>query len=102
MNDLITRIGLDKIAHFGVGGLICAVISNVCLLQEAHTTDWTSLIFAAVAALSVFVLSVAKELADTKNGGPFSWADIGVAMLGCAVYALSAVVGIALHLAYVN
>ena len=34
MKELIEKIGLDKLAHLGVGGLMCAMVTFVVLLQE--------------------------------------------------------------------
>lgn len=34
MKKFIEKIGIDKFAHLGVGGLMCAMVTFVVLLQE--------------------------------------------------------------------
>lgn len=95
MKEIIEKIGLDKMAHLGIGGLICAMFANILMLQDG-IMGWRSLLYVVFAAIVVFVVSVFKEyFIDDK----FDWADIAYAMLGCALYALPTAAGIALNLA---
>lgn len=62
------NIGIDKIAHFGVGGLICAMFTLTAMLMPF------------VGYIIVFIFSFLKEaIVD----GEFNWWDIVAAMIGC-------------------
>lgn len=91
---MINKIGLDKLAHLGIGGLICAIFATVMTLQDGMMT-WRSLLYSLLAASFVFVISVFKEyFVDDK----FDWVDIAYAMVGCLLYVLAAAAGIGLYL----
>lgn len=95
MKEIIERIGLDKLAHLGIGGLMCAMLSNMLILQDG-IMGWRSLLYCLFASVVVFGVSVFKEYFMDER---FDWADIAYAMLGCALYALPTAAGIALHIA---
>lgn len=52
MINLIEKIGLDKLAHLGVGGLLCACITLVMILQDAEMVKAGNLWRAAVSPLA--------------------------------------------------
>ena len=65
MNRLIAKIGLDKFAHLGIGGLICALFTFVVILQDAdillHGSNiWRALLtpFIGTVVVMVFELSL--------------------------------------------
>ena len=67
---LIQRVGIDKIAHFGVSGLLVFAFDKFLPI-------W--------AALSiVVVLGIAKEVYDAKMGGKMEIKDILADLLGVA------------------
>ena len=37
MKGLVEKIGIDKLAHLGIGGLVCACITFVVILQDMDT-----------------------------------------------------------------
>ena len=87
---------MDKWAHFGVGGLICAVVTLVflCTLNPIQIS-W-GLIFAPFPGLVlVGILSTVKELTDSTG---FCLQDIIAALIGCGTVEVAMIIGIILGL----
>lgn len=82
MNNLINKIGLDKIAHFGIGGLICAIFSLVFIIQDIPDITYKSiLLYPFIGYIITMFLSIIKEYCfDYPNS---DWKDILAGMLGC-------------------
>lgn len=95
MKNLIQKVGLDKFAHLGIGGLLCAVMSDVLVLQDG-IISWDALFYSVAASVVVFLFSVFKEYVIDESP---DWADIWAAMIGCAVYAAGLAAGIGLFVA---
>ncbi len=94
MKNIFKNVGYDKYAHLGIGGLICAFIATVLILQDGML-NWYALWYALVGTFVVFGLSLFKEyFMDEK----FEWADIVWAMFGCAIYTVSLIAGIGFYL----
>lgn len=91
--DFIARVGLDKWAHLGIGGLLCALLSCVLILQEG-VMEWRSLLYCAPGLLGVFVISVFKEYFVDERP---DWADVWFAMAGCGLWVCAAAAGIGLY-----
>lgn len=84
MNELINKIGTDKLLHFFAGAWICAVLSIVTLLQDWEFTLPMFMLSTTISTLIVFVVSVIKEMVDSE----FNWKDILAAIIGClTIYA---------------
>ena len=85
LDDFIAKFGHDKVMHFLGGGLICAIISFVVILQESGMLWWQQIGSVTIGAVFVLMISVIKEiLFDDKP----DWWDIGAAAFGCLlVYA---------------
>ena len=83
------NIGIDKIAHFGIGGLICAMITLVVMLQDG-IIGWGAFLIPVIGDVVVFIASYLKEKMDNE----FSWDDIWAAMLGCTVVHLGTFIGV--------
>jgi len=95
--ERIAGIGVDKFAHFGIGGLVAAVVAITAMLASSDGMAWVDASCAVVLGSAVtLVASVAKEAADDRLGSPFDWKDIGAAMLGCLCVAFAVAVGLAL------
>ena len=86
---------MDKIAHFGVGGLISAVVTIMSILQEGCPSTNVLLMIPFIGHAVTFILSVMKEyvIDDNKN-----WKDILAAMIGSAVIHGSVGVGVLLNM----
>lgn len=92
LNSFLGKIGIDKCLHFGFGGLICALITFVFILQDMDTLEnWQIIISPTIGTLFVFILQMVKESTiDDK----FSWADTWASLLGCIPVYLAVALGI--------
>lgn len=92
MENLIAKIGIDKFAHLGVGGLMCAMVTFVVLLQEMGNLT-PAMIFATpiIGTVMVMFLEFCKEhFLDDE----FSWKDVLATFIGCVLVFLSVGVGV--------
>ena len=72
---------IDKVAHFGLGGMITACMALLSILQEPLSTA-SLLLCPFIGHVCVFILSLLKEyIVDDE----INWIDILAAMLGSAV-----------------
>ena len=58
MNKLIEKIGMDKVAHFGVGGLITAIFTLVSIMKEKlldAKPDWNDVYAALIGSALIFI-----------------------------------------------
>ena len=76
-NKLITKIGVDKVAHFGIGGLITAIV-YVLSTGGIEYSNIEKLIQGLFMTLVVFVISLIKEHQDDK----IDWFDVLAGVLG--------------------
>ncbi len=91
MNDLISKIGFDKIAHFGIGGWIGAFLTFMFILQEGNLSNGMLIASPTVGVLVVFVLSFLKEaIVDSV----FSWKDIIASIAGAASMYIAVALGV--------
>lgn len=84
--------GIDKWTHFGIGGLICALLTIIFIFTSSSVTISWPLLFAAIpGAMIVGIISVIKELKDSTG---FSTPDIIAALIGCAIVEVTLIIGI--------
>lgn len=99
MTGFINKIGMDKIAHFSLGGFICALFTILFVLQDYSTlytmSPWRIAFIPTIGTVVTFVISVIKELIidDTCD-----WKDILAAMIGCGVVYVINFIGIIFNL----
>lgn len=81
---------MDKVAHFGLGGMITACMALISILQEDLSVVAT-LLCPFIGHVCVFILSVIKEyvIDSTKD-----WNDIIVGMIGSFVAHLAVALGV--------
>lgn len=80
LDDLVKKVGNDKVLHFLGGAWICAVISFVVIIQKCNTSSWDKISSVLVGTLVVVVLSVVKEIfLDDKA----DWMDVVASVAGC-------------------
>jgi hypothetical protein len=97
MNNLINKIGIDKITHFSMGGLICALFTFIFLLQDFNTLEvWQVLLLPLIGTVVTFVLSIIKEFIIDEV---VDWKDIIAGMLGCVPVYIAIGIGILFNLA---
>lgn len=98
MEKLINRIGLDRIAHFGVGAAVCAFATLMFVFSlpvgGELLCSWRLVALApAVGYVLVALLAWAKEMNDDAP----DWLDFLASMLGCVFVHLGAAAGWLLH-----
>ncbi len=95
MKKFIEKIGMDKVAHFGVGSLICAVFTLVFLLQDLNILmimePWRIILIPTIGSVVTLILSVIKELSIDKVR---DWKDLAAAMIGCGTIYLATAMGV--------
>ena len=92
-NFLIEMSKTDKMAHFGIGGLICALLTFIIMIQDFTFFSehlFRTLLIPIGGSIAVFGFSVFKELMDSE----YSWLDIIAAMLGCLCVFIAIFLGI--------
>ena len=83
--------GTDKWAHFGIGGLICALITIIFLFTlNPIIVSWKIPVAILPGLILVGILSVIKERTDSTG---FSIPDIIAALLGCVTVEIALIIG---------
>lgn len=82
------KVGMDKIAHFGIGGIIGAAIAIIVTLAIGDY-GWMIGVYPFVSHVVVLILSFIKEKFMDDE---FNWLDILASVLG----------SIAVHMAFIT
>lgn len=91
LDNLINKVGNDKVLHFLGGGFICSFISFILILQESGLTAWEKVSSVLIGTVFVLILSVLKELiADDKA----DWMDVLASILGCVPVYIAVGIGV--------
>lgn len=94
MNKLIEKIGMDKVAHFGVGGLITAIFTLVFVIQDMGSLiyhPWKMMLYPVIGTAVTTLVSIMKEkLLDAKP----DWNDVYAALIGSALIFIANFFGI--------
>lgn len=80
LDNLINKVGNDKVLHFLGGGFICSLVSFVVILQEGDLTPLEKISLVLIGTVFVLILSVLKELIADDEA---DWYDVLSAVLGC-------------------
>lgn len=97
-NFLIEMSKTDKMAHFGIGGLICALLTFVIMIQDYMFFSehlFKLLLIPLGVSVVVFAASVFKELVMDSE---YSWLDIIAAMIGCLCVFVAITLGLTFYL----
>lgn len=87
---------IDKWAHFGIGGLICALSTLIFIFTLNPIYVSWGLLFAFIpGTVLVGILSVIKEFTDSTG---FCLPDIIAALIGCGTVEVAMIIGIILGL----
>lgn len=100
MEELIKKLGgLDKIAHFGIGGLIFAFVNNAFMFSLPYeNTIELSWGFVLLAPIAGYWVTFLVELCKEQFIDPvFDWKDILATMLGCVFAHIGYIVGYVFH-----
>ena len=87
------KTGMDKIAHFGIGGIIGATIAIVITLARGDY-GWVAGAYPFISHVVVFILSFIKEkfLDDEYN-----WLDILASVLGSIAVHMAFIIGLTIN-----
>ena len=89
--NFFKSIGMDKWAHFGIGGLICALVTIIFIFNIAPIrASWMLLLSSVPGIVLVGMISLVKELTDSTG---FSVSDIVASLIGCATVEISLIIG---------
>lgn len=93
-NELITKIGQDKILHFLVGSLITAFIALIVGLQEPEI-GWSTMGAPIIGlVVTAFFGFIKEKIIDTE----FSIKDLIATVLGSVPIFLATLLGILFHI----
>ena len=87
------KVGIDKIAHFGIGGIIGAAIAIVITWARGDY-GWVVGVYPFVAHAVVFILSFVKEKFMDDE---FNWLDILASVLGSIAVHLAFILGLTIN-----
>ena len=91
LDDLIKKVGNDKVLHFLGGGWICAVITFVSILQEGDLDSWGKISCVIIGTTVVAFLSVVKEIIMDDKA---DWFDVLASIAGCVTIFAAVGIGI--------
>ena len=94
MRKFIERIGMDKAAHFGVGGLITALFTMVFILQDLDIiilSPWRAMLYPIIGVVVTAFVSVIKEVFIDAHA---DWWDVIAALVGSALVFAAVLVGV--------
>ena len=87
------KVGMDKIAHFGIGGIIGAAIAIIVTLAIGDY-GWVVGVYPFLAHAIVFILSFIKEkFLDDE----FNWLDILASVLGSISVHMAFIIGLTIN-----
>ena len=87
------RIGMDKIAHFGTGGIIGATIAIVITLARGDY-GWVAGAYPFISHAIVFILSFIKEKFMDDE---YNWLDILASVLGSIAVHMAFIIGLTIN-----
>ena len=87
------RIGMDKIAHFGIGGIIGAAIAIVITLARGDY-GWVAGAYPFISHVIVFILSFIKEKFMDDE---YNWLDILASVLGSIAVHMAFIIGLTIN-----
>lgn len=87
------KVGMDKIAHFGIGGIIGAAIAIVITLAIGDY-GWVVGVYPFVSHVVVFILSFIKEKFMDDE---YNWLDILASVLGSIAVHIAFILGLMIN-----
>ena len=93
-NELIAKIGIDKILYFSIGGLITALLTIVAILQE-DTVNATTLEFPFMGLIPIAMFSWFKIVVLEDE---LSWTNILASVLGAVPVFIATALGVLFHI----
>lgn len=93
IKDMDYKVGMDKIAHFGIGGIIGAAIAIVITLAIGDY-GWVVGVYPFISHAVVFILSFIKEKFLDEE---FNWLDILASVLGSIAVHIAFIIGLTIN-----
>lgn len=94
MHKLISKFGLDKWAHFGIGGLITAIITIFIILLDIENISWWKVVLYSLIGTSfTVIISIIKE--KYIDSYP-DWKDLFAAIIGSILVLAASLLGVLL------
>ena len=87
------KVGMDKIAHFGIGGIIGAAIAIIVTLAIGDY-GWVVGVYPFLAHVIVFILSFIKEKFMDDE---YNWLDIFASVLGSIAVHMAFIIGLTIN-----
>lgn len=87
------KVGMDKIAHFGIGGIIGAAIAIVITLAIGDY-GWVVGVYPFISHVVVFILSFIKEKFMDDE---YNWFDILASVLGSIAVHIAFIIGLIIN-----
>ena len=87
------KVGMDKIAHFGIGGIIGAAIAIIITLAIGDY-GWVVGVYPFISHAGVFILSFIKEKFMDDE---FNWLDILASVLGSIAVHMAFIIGLTIN-----
>lgn len=92
LDDLVKKLGNDKVLHFLGGAWICAIITFVVILQEGGSIgSWGKVSSVLIGTAVVVFLSVVKEIIMDDKA---DWFDVLASIAGCVTIFAAVGIGI--------
>jgi hypothetical protein len=94
MAKFIEKLGMDKVAHFGIGGLITALVTIALIGQDLDIlvlSPWRMLLYPFAGVVVTAFVSVIKEVFFDEMR---DWKDLWAALAGCAMVFIAVFVGV--------
>ena len=94
MTDKLSKwCGMDKLAHFGIGGLIAAIVLIAMAQQDYGCGVWRTAHMSWAGLIVTTWLGIIKEMLDTKR----DWRDIVAGIAGAFLVVLASYAGAVLN-----
>ena len=94
MTDKLSKwCGMDKLAHFGIGGLVAAIVLIAMAQQDYGCGVWRTAHMSWAGLIVTTWLGIIKEMLDTKR----DWRDIVAGIAGAFLVVLASYVGAVLN-----
>ena len=91
LDDLVKKVGNDKVLHFLGGAWICSLITFIAILQDGGVGIWDKMSCVIIGTAFVIFLSVVKEISmDDKT----DWLDVVASVIGCVTIFVSVGIGV--------
>lgn len=94
LDDLVKKVGNDKVLHFLGGAWICSLITFIAILLDGGAGIWDKVSCVIIGTAFVIFLSVVKEISMDDKA---DWLDVVASVIGCLTIFVTVGVGALLN-----